>query len=111
MTRPDATSIPLDALALQLEDDLVRRYGILLSSRALASVLGYCSTAAYQQAIARGAVPVPLFRIESRRGRFALAKDVARWLSQKRASVSTSDGPDEDDCQTRAASRLDHPMD
>ncbi len=74
-----------DQLSTELEDDLVRRYGVLLTSSDLLSVLGYRSTDAFQQAMARGVIPIPLFEIERRRGRFALAKDVARWLVQQRA--------------------------
>lgn len=73
-----------DKLARELNDELVRRYGMLLSSSDLAKVLGYPSANAYCQAVVRGAVPVPLLRIPNRRGKFALARDVAVWLSQQR---------------------------
>lgn len=74
----------LDELSVELEEDLVRRYGVLLPSSTLVAVLGYKSTNAYQQALARGTLPVPVFEIDRRRGRFALAKDVARWLAAQR---------------------------
>ena len=32
-------------------------------------------------------VPVPIFRIDNRRGSFALTRDVALWLSRKRAQA------------------------
>jgi hypothetical protein len=82
---------PRDDLALELEDDLVRRYGMLLPSSALVSILGYKSMTAYQQAVARRTLPVPVFEIEKRRGRFALAKDVARWMSQQRGRALLPD--------------------
>ncbi len=81
-----------DHLALELEDDLVRRYGMLLPSSALVSILGYKSMTAYQQAVARRTLPVPVFEIEKRRGRFALAKDVARWMSEQRGRALLPDG-------------------
>ena len=36
---------------------------------------------ALRQAIARGTAPVPLFKIEGRRGRYALTWTVAHWLA------------------------------
>jgi hypothetical protein len=88
MTGHDVQKIELpqlrsDALASELNDELVRRYGLLLSSSDLAKVLGYPSANAYCQAIVRGTVPVPLMRIPNRRGKFALARDVAVWLSEQ----------------------------
>ncbi|WP_222612698.1 hypothetical protein [Undibacterium rugosum] len=71
-------------VAEELLECLSERYGAVLSSRALIKELGYPSAASFQQALARGAVPVPIFKIEHRRGSFALARDVAIWLSQKR---------------------------
>ncbi len=39
---------------------------------------------AFRQAVCRNSVPVPLFSIANRRGKFALAKEVASWLAQQR---------------------------
>ena len=79
------STAPFDeTLARELEDDLVRHFGMTLGSAALASTLGYPSMRAYHQAVARQTIPVPTFQVEHRRGRFALAKDVARWLAQQR---------------------------
>lgn len=69
---------------------LVSRYGETLGSPALVKELGYPSAPAFQQALARGKVPVPTFRIEHRRGSFALARDVAEWLGEKRAQALSS---------------------
>lgn len=90
---PSQSQIP-DILARELNDELVSRYGQMLPSSVLVKVLGYPSAQAYRQALARGTVPVPLFRIANRRGRFALARDVAVWLSQQRQSapVATTRG-------------------
>jgi hypothetical protein len=71
-------------VADELLQSLSNRYGTVLSSKALIKELGYPSAASFQQALARGAVPVPIFKIEHRRGSFALARDVAIWLNQKR---------------------------
>lgn len=82
-------------LARELNDELVRRYGLLLSPSDLAKVLGYPSANAYCQAVVRGTVPVPLLRIPNRRGKFALARDVAVWLSRQRQMVTMAAEPAE----------------
>ncbi len=72
-------------LADLLERDLLARYGApLLGGDDLRSALGYPSVEALRQAIARGTVPVPVFAVEHRRGKFALTKDVAAWLAKLR---------------------------
>lgn len=88
-----------DTLARELNDELVCRYGLLLSSTDLAKVLGYPSANAYCQAVVRGTVPVPLLRIPNRRGKFALARDVAVWLSQQRQLATTA---------TESTARIEH---
>lgn len=88
----DANSSPLtDELARELNDQFVQKFGPILSSAELVKALGYKSTAAYRQAVTRDTVPVPLFQIPNRRGRFALARDVAIWLSQQRQRATTRD--------------------
>lgn len=71
-------------LAELLEEELIEKYGHLLSGEALRKTLAYPSMGALQQAIARGLLPVPVFSIEKRKGKFALSKDVAKWLASKR---------------------------
>lgn len=72
------------ALRQRVHDELVRQFGPMLPSSALCKALGYPSAGAYRQAVARGTVPVPVFRIQNRRGRFALALDVADWMCRQR---------------------------
>lgn len=87
------TQLPplVDELARELNDQFVQQFGPILSSEALVKVLGYKSSAAYRQAVVRDTVPVPLFQIPNRRGRFALARDVAIWISQQRLAVTSRD--------------------
>lgn len=66
-----------------LEVSLTRSVGALIGGAMLTRTLGYPSQAAFRQALARGRVQVPVFEIEGRRGKFALARDVAVWLSQQ----------------------------
>ena len=70
--------------------ELMRAYGPLMSGEDLRKALGYPSKSAYSQAIARGALPVPVFEIEKRRGKFALTQDVASWLVTQRAKAMPS---------------------
>ncbi len=72
----------LAELALSIERDLLDRHGPLIADDALRVALGYRSMEAFRQAIARKTVPVAVFGIPDRRGKFALAKDVARWLAK-----------------------------
>lgn len=84
--------LPLaDEIAQELNEQFVQQFGPILSSEVLVKVLGYRSPAAYRQAVARDTVPVPLFQIPNRRGRFALARDVAIWISKQRLSVTSRD--------------------
>lgn len=77
-----------EQLARTLEEELIRRYGLMLPPAALASELCYPTKRAYQQAVLRRTLPVPTFQIEHRRGRFALAKDVAHWLAQQHRNAA-----------------------
>jgi len=67
-----------------LENDLLRMYGPVLHGQNLRQSLGYETRDAFRQAVTRKVVPVPIFDIEHRKGKFALSKDVAAYLAKKR---------------------------
>ena len=69
------------------EESLTKIYGPLLASRDLWKVLGYASPAAYRQSRIRGQIPVTEFKIDGRRGRFALTRDVASWLYETKQKI------------------------
>lgn len=77
----------VEELAQTLEADLMAKYGPLLSGNSLREVLGYRSMDAMRQAVLRGTIPIPIFSIKHRRGKFALIKDVANWLADIRNSA------------------------
>lgn len=77
-----------DTLEGILEEELTLRYGPLLSGEALRQVLGYVSNDAFRQALSRKTVPIPVFSIPNRRGKFALAKDAAYWLASQRDAAA-----------------------
>lgn len=85
MPNPEPSAV--DLLAEDLERKLIHEWGMLLSGEGLARCLGYRSLGTMRQAIKRRTLPVPFFSIKNRRGKYALAKDVARWLAEQRASV------------------------
>lgn len=86
----------IESVNAELIQRLSEKYGTMLGSSALIKELAYPSPAAFQQALVRGAVPVPVFKVQQRRGSFALTRDVALWLSTQRAmainSKSSSNG-------------------
>ena len=95
------------ALVQTLSDDLARQYGPVLPSACLAQVFCYPSAEASRQAVSRGTVPVPLFRIPNRRGWFALARDVATWLYRQRSNVTQRDCPNKGRTRQRSAAEVE----
>lgn len=75
---------PVKELALRLEADLLKEYGPMLFGDSLRRALGYVSADAFRQAVSRGSIPVPVFALPKRRGKYALVKDVALWLARAR---------------------------
>lgn len=76
------------ALAHALEHDLFERHGPLIADDALRLALGYRSMEAFRQAMVRRTVPVPVFALANRRGKYALVKDVAWWLAELRIAAA-----------------------
>lgn len=86
----------VEGLARSLEQDLLQRYGPMIGQDDLRQALGYASLAAFRQAYCRGQVPVPVFAISHRRGKYALVKDLALWLASMRLAVGDADRPTEE---------------
>jgi hypothetical protein len=83
----------INALAETLERELTGRYGPLISNDDLRIALGYVSMDAFRQALARKTMPIPVFSLPNRRGKYALVKDVAAWLAaQREAAISQMGG-------------------
>lgn len=77
--------------AESIELNLMREYGPILSDTVLANCLGYPSIGAFRKALSRKTVPIPVFKIPKRAGRFALTKDVADWLVRQRINAMKED--------------------
>jgi hypothetical protein len=74
-------------LAALLERELMGKYGPLISNEDLRQALGYPSMDAFRQALSRKTLPIPVFPLPNRRGKYALVKDLALWLSRQRESA------------------------
>lgn len=85
--------VPNDSLTQMLEQDLLHRYGPVIGQDDLRQALGYTSADAFRQALSRGVLPVPVFVIAHRRGKFALAKDIAQWLANLRQEALNAGSP------------------
>jgi hypothetical protein len=72
------------SLAKSIERELFDRHGPMLADDVLRIALGYKTMEAFRQAMTRKTVPIPVFTVENRRGKYALVKDVAFWLAQQR---------------------------
>lgn len=70
-----------EVLARELEASLSIQYGAILSAPEIQKVLGYPSEYAYRQAVNRKTIPVPIFELKHRRGKFALLRDVVLFLA------------------------------
>jgi len=88
---PQPRAATTDLLATRLEETLLQRYGPILGGADLAKALGYPSMRAFQQAVVRGVVGVPVFTMRNRRGRFALASEVAQFVARERVDKATKE--------------------
>lgn len=61
--------------------DLLERYGELMDGAALAALFRFPSDRAFRRAVAKGVLPVAVFRMPGRPGVFARTRDVAHWLA------------------------------
>ncbi len=70
-------------------EELNLRYGPIIGGRKLVLVLGYDSTSAFRQALKRGQLPVIVFELPGRRGKFAFTNDICEWLMRVRLKMDT----------------------
>lgn len=70
----------------ELVERLTRTLGIVVGGSALSKALGYRTQGAFRQALTRNRIPIPVFALDGRRGRFALTSDIAQWLWSQRTS-------------------------
>ena len=80
MATGDSHATNATTMGKQIHLQLLERYGPVVGGQDLRRLLGYPSPASFRQAAMRGTIPVPVFEIPNRRGRFALTQEVATWL-------------------------------
>lgn len=80
----DVTDMGRSEMEQAIAADLAARHGPLIGGADLWRSLGYPSAEAFRQAARRKRLPVPVFPVPQRRGKFALTFDIARWLTQIR---------------------------
>lgn len=64
----------------------------LLGGNELFRSLGYPTAAAFRQALRRGQIPIDVFSIPNRRGKFALRADFNRWLMSLKSETLPKKG-------------------
>jgi hypothetical protein len=79
------------SVRLEIERQLLTAYGPLIGGDNLRRVLGFQTAAAFLQAATRGTLPIPVFPIANRKGKFALARDIATWLAALREAGSPTE--------------------
>lgn len=68
------------ALRPDLARALMERFGPLMGGADLRRALGFRSDVTFHRAARLGQLPVKVFKIEGRRGKYALTTEVAQWL-------------------------------
>jgi hypothetical protein len=86
------TNDDIEELAANIERELYRDIGPLLFGVKLYASLGFPSAQAFRQAYSRNTMPVSVFNIQNRRGKFALSRDVAKWLATQKINNIGSGG-------------------
>ena len=79
-SNPPETDLERAAREDEIRTYLLEQYGPLLTRDDLVKVLGFPTGAAFDRYWQRGRLELNLVRPPSRRGVFALARDVARYL-------------------------------
>lgn len=83
-TELDSRMSSIIELTKNLEEMLLKEYGPILSDELLRTCLGYPTLGAFRKSVSRNTVPVTIFTIPNRSGKFALTTDVAQWLAQQK---------------------------
>jgi len=78
-----------------LEAELTSQYGPMVTGKDLLRLLAYPTQAAFRQALNRNQLPVPVFSIKHRRGKFALVKELARWILINRSAAVSISNPNQ----------------
>ena len=64
-----------------LEKELTEKHGAVVGNSDLRHLLGFKSYSSFNRAVRMNLLELDIFMIKNRRGKFALTKDVAQWIS------------------------------
>jgi hypothetical protein len=64
----------------------------LIGGAELERLLGFKTSGAFRQAVHRNTLPIPVFSLANRRGKFAFKKDIAEWFQGLRQRAGTCNG-------------------
>ena len=81
----------VEELTKQIEKELYETIGPLLFGEKLYSALGFPSSAAFRQALSRRYISIEIFSLPNRRGKFALSRDVAKFLARQAIDGKTNE--------------------
>lgn len=73
-----------EALAKKIHSDLMALFGPVIGGEDLHKVLGYKTGAAFRLAFKQGDINLSIFKIDKRRGKFALTEDIVAWLIEQK---------------------------
>ncbi len=62
--------------------ELENKHGQLIGGADLYRTLGFKTAIAFKQAHARNCLPVSVFNLPNRKGKFAFTRDIATWLER-----------------------------
>jgi len=74
----------LKKLTNDLFHELLTLHGPMMTGLPLYRALGYHTSDSFRQAIYKQTIPIAVFSIPKRRGKFAITKDVATWIALQR---------------------------
>lgn len=78
------------AIEEKIFQEILGQFGPVIGGSDLYRALGYPTAGAFRQAIRRKSVPIYIFQIPGRRGRFALTRDLAFWVFQIRTNTDSN---------------------
>ena len=64
------------------ERQLLRQYGLVVGGKDLTKLLGFKNYKTFQSACMENRLPIRVFDIPGRRGKFAKISDLARWYAE-----------------------------
>ena len=85
------TSPELKRLIDEIYSELKQEAGYIVSGDALRRALGFSTIGAMTKAIARKKLPLPLFEMPNRRGKFIRARELAYFIACQRAKVGVQE--------------------